>query len=145
MQTTAPLHSDSVAEAWERILEGLRPQLPSQQAFETWFRPLRPKQVGSDLIEVEVPNLFFVDWIQEHYLNLLVEVAGKGSYRLVPWPDNRKRIDIGDYYGDYRKVRSKLGWCPCVSLEEGLRRTVLYYEEHGHHYWEEDRTSEVSK
>ena len=75
MQTTAPLHSDSVAEAWERILEGLRPQLPSQQAFETWFRPLRPKQVGSDLIEVEVPNLFFVDWIQEHYLNLLVEVA----------------------------------------------------------------------
>jgi nucleoside-diphosphate-sugar epimerase len=56
----------------------------------------------------------------------------------VPWPDNRKRIDIGDYYGDYRKIRSKLGWCPSVSLEEGLRRTLQYYEENGQHYWEGD-------
>jgi UDP-glucose 4-epimerase len=68
---------------------------------------------------------------------LLVELAGKGSYRLVPWPDNRKRIDIGDYYGDYRKIHSKLGWRPCISLKEGLRRALCYYEEHGCHYWEE--------
>jgi len=67
---------------------------------------------------------------------LLVRLAGKGSYRLVPWPDNRKRIDIGDYYGDYRRIRSKLGWCPRVSLAEGLQRTVCYYEEHGQHYWQ---------
>jgi UDP-glucose 4-epimerase len=73
-----------------------------------------------------------------HLARLLVELAGKGSYRLVPWPDNRKRIDIGDYYGDYRKIRSKLGWCPRVSLAEGLRRTLRFYEEHGQHYWEEE-------
>jgi UDP-glucose 4-epimerase len=71
-----------------------------------------------------------------HLARLLVELGGKGSYRLVPWPENRKRIDIGDYYGDYRKIRSKLGWCPRVSLEEGLRRTLQYYEEHAQHYWE---------
>lgn len=71
-----------------------------------------------------------------HLAQLMVRVAGRGSYRLVPWPDNRKRIDIGDYYGDYRKIRSKLGWCPRVSLEEGLRRSIHYYEEHGHHYWD---------
>jgi UDP-glucose 4-epimerase len=71
-----------------------------------------------------------------HLAQLLVKVAGKGSYRLVPWPENRKRIDIGDYYGDYRKIRSKLGWCPRVSLEEGLRRTLQFYEEHGQQYWE---------
>ena len=71
-----------------------------------------------------------------HLAQLLVEIAGKGSYRLVPWPDKRKRIDIGDYYGDYRKIRSKLGWCPRVSLAEGLRRSLRFYEEHGQHYWE---------
>lgn len=67
---------------------------------------------------------------------LMIELAGKGSYRLVPWPENRKRIDIGDYYGDYRKIRSKLGWHPRVSLEEGLRQTLRYYEEFHHHYWQ---------
>jgi UDP-glucose 4-epimerase len=73
----------------------------------------------------------------ENLAQLLVEIAGKGSHRLVPWPENRKRIDIGDYYGDYRKIRSKLGWCPRVSLQEGLRQTLQYYEEHHVHYWEE--------
>jgi UDP-glucose 4-epimerase len=69
-----------------------------------------------------------------HLAQLLTEIAGKGSYRLVPWPDSRKRIDIGDYYGDYRKIRSKLGWRPRVSLAEGLRRSLAYYEEHAEHY-----------
>jgi UDP-glucose 4-epimerase len=67
---------------------------------------------------------------------LLIEIAGRGSYSLVPWPDNRKRIDIGDYYGDYRKIRAKLGWRPSVSLEEGLRRSFEYYDKHRQHYWE---------
>jgi len=32
---------------------------------------------------------------------LLVELNGSGSYRLVPFPPERKPIDVGDYYGDY--------------------------------------------
>lgn len=66
---------------------------------------------------------------------LMVGLAGRGRYSLVPWPDNRRRIDIGDYYGDYRKIRCKLGWRPRTSLEEGLRQTLAYYTDHRHHYW----------
>jgi len=73
-----------------------------------------------------------------HLAELVVEIAGQGGYRLVPWPDNRKRIDIGDYYADYRKIRSKLGWCPRVSLHEGLRRALDYYQEHRQHYWSQE-------
>ena len=73
-----------------------------------------------------------------HLAQLVVKLAGRGSYRLVPWPESRKSIDIGDYYGDYRKILSKLGWRPRIPLEEGLRRTLAYYEEHGSHYWGEE-------
>jgi chromosomal replication initiator protein len=71
MQTPAPDVPQASCEDWQSILSVLRPQLPSEQAFETWFRPLRPRLVTTDLIELEVPNLFFVDWIQEHYLSPL--------------------------------------------------------------------------
>ncbi len=65
---------------------------------------------------------------------LLIEVNGGGAFELIPFPDDRKRIDIGDYYGDYRKIRSKLGWRPVVGLRDGLTRTLAYFREHLEHY-----------
>lgn len=65
---------------------------------------------------------------------LLIEVNGGGAFELIPFPDDRKRIDIGDYYGDYRKIRSKLGWRPVVGLREGMTRTLDYFREHLKHY-----------
>jgi UDP-glucose 4-epimerase len=58
---------------------------------------------------------------------LMIEVNGGGDFVLKPFPDDRKRIDIGDFYGDYRKIRSKLGWRPLVGLREGLTRTMDYF------------------
>lgn len=69
---------------------------------------------------------------------LIIKVANCGNYDLVPFPDDRKAIDIGDYYADDRKLRGMLGWQPSVNLEEGLRRTADYYREHHGHYWEEN-------
>lgn len=60
---------------------------------------------------------------------LLIEVQGNGRYTIVPFPDNRKRIDIGDYHGDYHKIQRELGWSPQVSLRDGLQRTVAFYNE----------------
>jgi chromosomal replication initiator protein len=71
MQSPTSESAEPIGDRWERVLDTLRTQLPSQQAFETWFRPLRLRRVESELIELEVPNLFFVDWIQEHYFSLL--------------------------------------------------------------------------
>ena len=54
---------------------------------------------------------------------LMIEIRGEGTYDMVPFPDDRKRIDIGDFYGDYRKIRSKLGWRPVVGLRDGANTT----------------------
>ena len=66
---------------------------------------------------------------------LMIEVYGAGSYEVVPFPEDRKAIDIGDYYADYRKIRSRLGWKPQVSLKEGLKQTLAFYKENSKHYW----------
>ena len=66
---------------------------------------------------------------------LLVSVNGSGEYRLVPFPPDRKPIDIGDYYADYRRIRGKLGWIPQVNLRDGLAHTLDYYRHYHDHYW----------
>ena len=65
---------------------------------------------------------------------MLIEVAGAGSYTLVPFPEDRKRIDIGDFQADPSKIREALGWQPRVGLREGLERTVAYYRQHREQY-----------
>lgn len=72
----------------------------------------------------------------ETVARLLVQLSGTGRYELVPFPAERKAIDIGDYVGDYGKFERLLGWRPRVMLAEGLAKTLAYYRSHGHHYWE---------
>lgn len=67
---------------------------------------------------------------------LLIELSPQASYRLVLFPPEKKRIDIGDYYGDYRKIKALLGWEPKVPLREGLKRTIEFYRQYKEHYWE---------
>jgi UDP-glucose 4-epimerase len=66
---------------------------------------------------------------------LLIGIAGTGSYRLIPFPPERKAIDIGDVYSSYAKIQAALGWEPRIPLAEGLARTVEYYRANGAQYW----------
>jgi UDP-glucose 4-epimerase len=65
---------------------------------------------------------------------MLVDIAGSGCVRYVPWPAERKAIDIGDFYADSSKFKRLTGWHPTLTLEDGLRRTVEFYREHWDHY-----------
>jgi UDP-glucose 4-epimerase len=69
------------------------------------------------------------------FVEILLDVAGgDGGYRKVAFPDERKRIDIGDFYNDYGKIHNTLGWEPRIDLREGLTRSVEYYRQHIQHY-----------
>ena len=72
----------------------------------------------------------------EDTAKLMIEISHNANYELVPFPAERKAIDIGDYYADYRKIRSKLGWQPKISLKDGLKLTINYYQEFNKHYCE---------
>jgi len=67
-------------------------------------------------------------------VELLLDVAGGGRYRLAPFPPERKKIDVGDFYADTARARATLGWSPQVGLREGLADTVAFYRRHKEHY-----------
>ena len=67
---------------------------------------------------------------------MLREINPKAKpFEVVPFPPEKKRIDIGDYYGDFSRITEELGWKPEVPLREGLMRTVAFYRAHKAHYW----------
>lgn len=67
----------------------------------------------------------------------ITEIEPAASFQLVDFPEDRKRIDIGDYFGSWQLIHRELAWEPHVSLHEGLQRTLDYYREHGSHYWDD--------
>lgn len=56
----------------------------------------------------------------------LIEANGSGTYEIHAFPEDRKRIDIGDYYADFSRLAT-LGWSPRVRMADGLRNTLDYY------------------
>jgi UDP-glucose 4-epimerase len=58
---------------------------------------------------------------------LMVRLQENASMEIVPFPSELKKIDIGNFYADYRKIRSQLGWKPKVPFAEGIERTVEYF------------------
>jgi len=62
--------------------------------------------------------------------DLVVETNGGGEYLTRSYPADRKRIDIGDYYADFKKIAGVLNWQPRTNLRDGLRQTLGFYREH---------------
>jgi UDP-glucose 4-epimerase len=69
-----------------------------------------------------------------HIAETLQALAPGLTVTHVPWPEEKKRIDIGDYYADFSAFQTATGWSPEVRLTEGLARMLPFYESHGTNY-----------
>ena len=95
------------------------------------------RAAASDAANGQVFNLGHSERVSlKELATLLVKLNGGGDYELIPFPDDRKAIDIGDYYGDFRKIDKALGWQPKVTLEQGLKQTLEYYRANHARYWD---------
>ncbi|MBI5642342.1 MAG: chromosomal replication initiator protein DnaA [Deltaproteobacteria bacterium] len=63
---------------WKNTLESVVEHV-SPQHFATWFRPIKVVGSSDEGLELEVPNRFFLEWIKEHYLRLILDVMGRIS------------------------------------------------------------------
>ncbi len=63
---------------WNRCIRDLQAELPEQQ-FNTWIRPLQAIEDDGQL-KLLAPNRFVVDWLQEHYIQRILEIVdGSGT------------------------------------------------------------------
>jgi len=65
---------------------------------------------------------------------LVVTAAGRGGYKVRSFPADRRKIDIGDYVADDRRIRRELGWRPRTRIAQAIHRTVEFYRRELRHY-----------
>ena len=58
------------------------------------------------------------------FVKKTIKIAGKGSLKLIPFPQERKTIEVGDYIASYKKMPKTYGWKPKVGLDEGIKRVI---------------------
>ena len=66
----------------------------------------------------------------EALADLLVRQNGSGRYVTREYPEERKKIDIGDYYSDFQLAGELLDWEPRVPLAAALDKILTFYKQH---------------
>ena len=62
--------SISLESVWKNCLNFIKDNI-QDQAFKTWFEPIKPVKLDDSIISIEVPSKFFYEWLEEHYVKLL--------------------------------------------------------------------------
>lgn len=58
------------ATVWDNCLQTIRRSV-NLQSFRTWFEPIKPVRLENNALTIQVPNKFFYEWLEEHYVSLL--------------------------------------------------------------------------
>ena len=84
---------------WLKSLDIIRENV-NPRSFQTWFAPLKVIEINDNNITLGVPNKFFCEWLDNHYLkilqNAIVQVSGlslKVDYKVL---DNRPYSPYSD-------------------------------------------------
>ena len=88
-----------------------------------------PKAVGA-VFNLGGPPPITLELLAE----LLVTLNRRGIFIVRPFPEDRKPIDIGDYYADDTLIRRVLGWKPETDLKTALARTLAFYRRELRYY-----------
>jgi chromosomal replication initiator protein len=61
---------------WNNCLQIIKDNIPAQ-SFKTWFEPIKALRLEGNILTIQVPSLFFYEWLEEHYVGLLRKTVKK--------------------------------------------------------------------
>ncbi|NNE28802.1 MAG: chromosomal replication initiator protein DnaA [Saprospiraceae bacterium] len=86
---------------WDNCLRTIKKNV-NQQSFKTWFEPIKPVRLESNALTIQVPNKFFYEWLEEHYLLLLKKTirqelgdSGRLEYQILMSQAKKKANSVG--------------------------------------------------
>ena len=65
---------------------------------------------------------------------IMCSEIGVASWNLVPFPEDRKAIDVGDFTCDYSSFGSAFGWKPKIKFADGIKRSFEYFKNEIEYY-----------
>jgi len=84
---------------WDECLSIIKENV-NAKSYSTWFNPIKAIKFNNNVLTIQVPNKFFYDWIEEHYLNILKKSiyqvlgpSGQLEYKIVvdnPMPPKKE-------------------------------------------------------
>ena len=60
-------------EIWKTCLSSIKEDVPAL-TYNTWFIPIKPVSYKNNVLKIQVPNSFFIEWIDEHYNTIINKV-----------------------------------------------------------------------
>jgi chromosomal replication initiator protein len=61
---------------WGNCLNVIKDNIP-QISYQTWFEPIVPVKIDKDVLTIQVPSLFFYEYLEEQYIDLLSKTLRK--------------------------------------------------------------------
>jgi chromosomal replication initiator protein len=61
-------------EVWKKCMLIIKENVPAL-TYSTWFIPIKPLKYDNGNLRIEVPNTFFIEWIEEHYNTIINNVV----------------------------------------------------------------------
>jgi len=75
-------------EIWDECLAMIRENVP-EQAYSTWFEPIKPIKLDGSLLTIMVPSDFFYEYLETHFIKII-----KTTIRKVLGPEGRLEYNI---------------------------------------------------
>lgn len=83
-------------QVWNNCLQVIKESV-NPQSYKTWFEPIKPIKNAENILTIQVPNKFFYEWLEEHYVDVLKKAiksqlgdTGRLEYQILV--DNHRKI-----------------------------------------------------